>query len=127
MKPFVATLLLVLALAGPFLVAQARGSQGDDEFALLLERLRNENGGEYAKVVELAKTDRPAAMRFLRERFGIKGVKTGPEKKPEKDAVAYKNEGKPVRCLGFSTDSSERRKTTEFPRLISCPTKPYLF
>src|SRR5262245_34313507 len=85
MRRLVATLLLVLALAGPFLVAQARGSQGDDEFALLLERLRNENRGEYAKVVELAKTDRPAAMRFIRERFGITGVRTHSEKKLEKD------------------------------------------
>src|SRR5262245_51375075 len=86
MRRLCAALLLSLAVSVPLLVAPARGAPGEDEFAGLLERLRKENPGEYAKVVELAKTDRPAALRFLRERFGTKGEKPNAEKKPEPGA-----------------------------------------
>lgn len=97
MRLFTATLLFGFALAAPFLVAQARGSPSADEYVKLLERLRRENAGEYDKVVELAKTDRASALRFLRERFGTKGEKTSSEKKPETPALpAVPKKGKPA-------------------------------
>src|SRR5262245_25757280 len=64
-----------LTVAAPLLVAQSPKSADEDEFAVLLAQLRRENPGESEKVVELARTDRPAALRFLRERFGSKGTK----------------------------------------------------
>src|SRR5262245_61004701 len=74
-------------VAVPDLVIQVRGSSLGAEFAELLERLRKESAGEYDKVVELAKTDRVAALRFLRERYGPKGEKADPEKKPDTGAA----------------------------------------
>jgi hypothetical protein len=95
MRVVLATLLFGLAVAAPFLVAQARGAPNEDEFAVLLERLRKQNTGEYDKVVELAKTDRPAAVRFLRERFGTKGEKPGSKTKPEKETPKSFREKEP--------------------------------
>lgn len=57
MRLVLATLLFVLALSPAFL-SHARGASREDEFAVVLERLRKENPGEYEKVVELTKTDR---------------------------------------------------------------------
>jgi hypothetical protein len=85
MRLLIATWWFGLALAAPVLVARAHESPSEDEFAVLLERLRKESPGEYEKVVELSRTDRPAAVRFLRERFGPKAGKTNSEKKPDKD------------------------------------------
>jgi len=82
MRPFGAASLFGLAVAAPFLLAQDLGSPGEDEFAVLLERLREESPGEYEKVVEVAKTDRPEALRFLRKRFATKVEKPSPEKEP---------------------------------------------
>lgn len=53
-------------------VIPSNGSEPLEEFAVLLERLRKENIGDYGKVVKLAREDRASAMRFLRERFGEK-------------------------------------------------------
>jgi hypothetical protein len=86
MRLFTAILLFSLAISSPVLVAPVRGAPGDDEFAELLERLRKDNPGEHDKVLELAKTDRPAALRFLRERYRTKGDKPNPATKPEADA-----------------------------------------
>jgi hypothetical protein len=85
MRLVIAPLVFGLAMAAPVCIAQARGAPNEDEFAALLERLRKESAGEYDKVVELAKTDRTAALRFLRERFGTKGEKSNPEKQPKTD------------------------------------------
>jgi len=61
MRQFFAPLLFALLVAAPGSVVVGQGSPGADEFAVLLERLRKEDPGVYDKVVELAKTDRPAA------------------------------------------------------------------
>jgi hypothetical protein len=91
MRLVILAMLFGLASAAPFPVAPARGSPGDDEFAVLLERLRKENPGEADKVVQLAKEDRASAMRFLRDRFSAKEDKIGAAKKPENEA------GKPTK------------------------------
>src|SRR5262245_36861666 len=57
MRLAIATLLFGLGMAAPFHVAQAGGSPSEDEFAVLLERLRKESPDEYDKVVKLAKTE----------------------------------------------------------------------
>src|SRR5262245_62359727 len=54
MRLVVAALLFGLAMA-PFCIAHLRAAPNEDEFAVLLERLRKESPGECDKVVELAK------------------------------------------------------------------------
>src|SRR5262245_45752856 len=72
-------LLFGLALA-PLFLAPVHGSGDEDEYRVLLERLRKESPGEHGKVVELAKKDPAAALQFLRARFGKKGEKSGDDK-----------------------------------------------
>lgn len=91
-----------LAFGAPYLVAQDRKSPGEDDFAVLLERLRKENPGEADKVVELAKNDRPSALRFLRERFSTNREKSGSKKKPDPGAT------KPIK-------GNEKRSDTPLP------------
>ncbi len=50
-----------------------------DDYETLLERLKNDNRGEYEKVVTL---DRETALRFLRERYAKAGDKKPDDKKP---------------------------------------------
>jgi len=87
MRAVTAALLFGLIMVPTFFVAHTRGAPSEDEFTVLLERLRKDNPGEHDKVVELAKTDRASALRFLRERFGKKGEKPGADQKPGTDAV----------------------------------------
>src|SRR5262245_39023691 len=91
MRLFAASLLLTLAITTLFSNGRVRAAPGEDEFVELLERLRKDNPGEHDKVVALAKTDRSAAIRFLRERYSTKGdkptSKTKPERDPSKPAV----------------------------------------
>src|SRR5262245_61576233 len=85
MRRVMAALVFGLAMAAPLCVMQTRGAANEDEFAMLLERLRQQSPGEYNKVVELAKTDRPAALRFLRERYAAKGEKNKSDQKSKPD------------------------------------------
>ncbi|MBI3882144.1 MAG: hypothetical protein HY301_19050 [Verrucomicrobia bacterium] len=91
-------LLLILLVAaggdGAALTAQKLPPQTpstvgpSDDFDALLERLRQESPGEYAKVRQLAERDRASALRFLRQRFGGTSApisaKPGPDKPPAK-------------------------------------------
>jgi hypothetical protein len=56
-----------------------------DDYETLLERLRNDNRGEYEKVITL---ERETALRFLRERYGTGGGKAPEEKLPITSAPA---------------------------------------
>jgi hypothetical protein len=62
MRWAVVALLWGLASGAALFITQGRAAASEDEYAVLLERLRKESPGEYAKVVELAKTDRLAVV-----------------------------------------------------------------